>query len=72
MYGTQAAVACHSLPGPYALASPGSGLQDQRAELEYRLGTAGNWGHTEPVSPRVIITFVLGFALAFAVGWYFI
>jgi len=33
---------------------------------------AGNWGHTEPVSPKVIITFVLGFALAFAAGWYFI
>ena len=29
-------------------------------------------GHTEQVSLKVIITFVLGFALAFAAGWYFI
>jgi hypothetical protein len=52
--------------------SSGSGLQDQRAELDYRLGIAGSWGHTEQVSLKVFITFVLGFALAFAAGWYFI
>ena len=30
----------------------------------------GIWSHKEQVSLKVIITFVLGFALAFAAGWY--
>jgi hypothetical protein len=41
-----------------------------RVELEIIFGDAGNWSHTEQVSLKVIITFVLGFALAFAAGWY--
>ena len=38
--------------------------------LEYCLGNAGKVGHTEQVSLKVIITFILGFALDFAAGWY--
>jgi hypothetical protein len=46
------------------------GLQDQRADWNTVWGMLGKWGHTEQVSLRVIITFILGFALAFAAGWY--